>query len=154
MGGFVKKVKCRCNNRYVIVAIAVFIVFCIILAINLTKGDKEVEYRVLNDADVPQDINSQVIPEYRDLERALACIVDEKIYVVVTRGEKPTSGYELSIDSMEVEKVNGNSNLVVNAKFKDPEPGDSLSQVLTYPLCIAETSLEELPDSIELRVRY
>ena len=42
MGCFAEKVKCHCSNKYVIAAIAVIIVFCVILAINLTKGDKVV----------------------------------------------------------------------------------------------------------------
>lgn len=39
-----------------------------------------------------------MIPEYRELERALGCLIDGKVYVIVTRGEKPTAGYEVSID--------------------------------------------------------
>lgn len=137
-----------------IIAAALLIAIVIILIMNLGKGDGTVEFRIMADAEVPQEISSDVIPEYRGLERALACVVGDKIYVIVTRGEKPTSGYEIAISDMEIEKDEGLENLVVHANFKDPEPGGSLSQVLTYPLQIAETNLEELPDSIELRVRY
>ncbi len=118
------------------------------------RGDDMVEFRTLSEAEIPQDIAGQVIPEYRDLERALACVVDDKIYVVVTRGEKLTSGYEISIEKMECEEKDGQQNLIVYALFKDPEPGTALSQVLTYPLAVAETELEELPDTIELRIQY
>lgn len=137
-----------------IIAIAVLAVAAIIIIMNLGKGNDAVEYKVLADTEIPQEISSDVIPEYRGLERALACVVDDKIYVIVTRGEKPTSGYEISIADMKIENNNGRENLVVSAHFRDPEPGGSLSQVLTYPLQIAETDLAELPDSIELRVKY
>ena len=154
LGALRDKCKCFFGNKHMIVLVAIIVVVAIIIVMTLTKGDKEVEYRVLSDAEVPQQISSQVVPEYRGLERALACTVDDKIYVLVTRGEKPTSGYEIAIDNMEIEKDGGSTNLVVHAKFKDPEPGKSLSQVLTYPLQVAETNLTELPGSIELRVRY
>jgi len=141
--------KCPKNKTFMAILIIVLVVIGIILILNFAK-----EFRVLSDSEVPQDITSQVIPQYRDLERALACIVDDKVYVLVTRGEKPTSGYEIAIESMTLEEEDGRNNLVVFAGFKDPEPGGALTQVLTYPLQVAETPLEKLPDSIELRVKY
>ena len=150
--GLSKSIK---NNKlFIFILVAIMAVLIIALASNLMEGDETVEYRVLSEAEVPQDISSQIIPEYRDLERALACVVEDKIYVLVTRGEKPTSGYEIAIDKMQLETEDGSENLVVYANFKDPEPDTSLSQVLTYPLQVAETGLTELPDSIELRVQY
>lgn len=150
--GLSKSIK---NNKlFIFILVAIMAVLIIALASNLMEGDETVEYRVLSEAEVPQDISNQIIPEYRDLERALACVVEDKIYVLVTRGEKPTSGYEIAIDKMQLESEDGSHNLVVYAIFKDPEPDTSLSQVLTYPLQVAETGLTELPDSIELRVQY
>lgn len=125
-----------------------------VLAANLLKGDKAVEFKVLSENQIPQDISSQVIPEYRTLERALACVVEDKVYVLVTRGEKPTSGFEVDIDKMKLEEKNGKTNLVVYADFKDPEKEKALAQVLTYPLKVAETKLAQLPDEIELRIQY
>lgn len=124
------------------------------VAMHMMNGDKKVEYTALGETEYPQDIVSQVIPQYRDLERALACVVDDEVYVLVTRGEKPTSGFEIEIDNMILENKDGKSNLVVFAKFADPTPEDSISQVLTYPLSVAKTNLEKLPDDIELRVIY
>ena len=60
-------------------------------------GDKNVEFKQLSKDDVPKSIETEVIPEYRELERALGCLIDGKVYVIVTRGEKPTAGYEVSI---------------------------------------------------------
>lgn len=156
IGNFKEKVTARCpkNKTFILIMAAIIAVIVIILIMNFAKGDETLEFRVLSDSEVPQDITSQVIPQYRDLERALACIVDDKVYVLVTRGEKPTSGYEICIESMTIEEDDGRCNLVVFAGFKDPEPGGALTQVLTYPLQVAETELEKLPDSIELRVKY
>lgn len=144
----------NCNRKTIIILLIIAVVAIALLIGYFLKGDDMVEFRLLSEAEIPQDITSQVIPEYRDLERALACVVDEKIYVVVTRGEKLTSGYDIAIQRLELEREGGTDNLIVYALFKDPEPGNALSQVLTYPLAVAETSLEELPDTIELRIEY
>lgn len=121
---------------------------------HIFMGDTDVNFRVLNEGEIPQQIASQVIPEYRQLERALACMVDGKVYVIATRGEKPTSGYELSIERMTLDEQDEVTTLVVYVRFVDPEPGMALTQVLTYPLQVAETELSKLPGQIQLKVQY
>ncbi len=136
------------------------IVIALILAVGsgtavcLMDQQKNVEFRILNEQDIPQDIAGDVIPEYRSLERALACLVDEKVYVVVTRGEKPASGYKVDINKMKLETENGKTTLLVYADFRDPAKNSSMSQVVNYPVKVAETELKKLPDEIELRIRY
>lgn len=133
-------------------------VICIILAaavvgvvvMCIVNSGKKIEFTAVKDGDIPREIETQVLPEYRNLERALACSVDDKIYVVVTRGEKTTSGY-----SVDIKKMNMNDNkLEVYAAYSDPEEGKAVSQVLTYPYAVAVTDLEALPESIELRIMY
>lgn len=142
------------NKRMLIICVLV-LAAAVVVAVRAIPADFEtVEFTPLSSDRIPQDIQSSVIPQYRDLERALACVVDDKVYVVVTRGEKPTSGFEVSIDRITLGEENGKSVLSVYADFTDPEPGNSISQILTYPLQVAETSLTELPDKIELRVQY
>ena len=53
-------------------------------------GARTVTFTQLKKDEIPQTIETDVIPEYRELERALGCLVNGKVYVVVTRGEKPT----------------------------------------------------------------
>ncbi len=146
----------RFNGKKVLLTaiIAALVVGAVFGGTRLLKGNKDVDFRVLSESEIPQQIASQVIPEYRQLERALASVVDGKVYVVATRGEKPTSGYEIEIAKMALEKNGDNSILVVFVKFRDPQPGMSLTQALTYPLLVAETSLQDLPDQIQLRVQY
>lgn len=133
----------------------VVLVAAVILVVKvLFQGDEKLEYRILSEGEIPQQITSQVIPEYRQLERALACIVEDKIYVFASRGEKPTSGYDIAIEKMVLEEEDGTAKLVVHTVFKDPQPGTALSQVLTYPFQVAETELTYLPDQIELKVKY
>ena len=117
-------------------------------------GGRNVEFTQLTKEEIPQAIETDVIPEYRDLERALGCLTDGKVYVVVTRGEKPTAGYDLVIEKMKLEKTEGKTNLVVHALFTDPPAGTAVSQIITYPYVVAATDLEVLPDTIELSVKY
>ena len=120
---------------------------------NNTAG-KSVGFEELSKDNIPKAIEVEVVPEYRELERALGCLIDGKVYVIVTRGEKPTSGYEVTIKEMKLEKDKGGSNLKVKAHFREPEKGKTLSQVVTYPYKVASTDLTVLPDTIELIVEY
>lgn len=154
MSNIFQKIHMPKGKGLLIIGIIIAILIVALLVMSLMKGDEAVDFRALSDAEIPQDITSSVIPEYRDLERALACMVDGKVYVVVTRGEKPTSGFEIAVDKMVLEENDGKNTLAVYCNFKDPEPGTALAQVLTYPLQVAETEMNTLPDQIELRVQY
>lgn len=151
---FLKKIKGPRKKIFMVIILIILVMLVGIFAMNHFNGDEAVEFKVLGENEIPQDIVSQVIPEYRDLERALACMVDDKVYIFVSRGEKPTSGFDVNIDKMFLEEKDGVTNLAVYADFTDPEPGVALTQILTYPLKVAETGLTELPDQIELRVQY
>jgi hypothetical protein len=137
-----------------VVIAAIVLVGAIWGGMRLFSGNEDVKFKVLSETEIPQQIAVQVIPEYRQLERALASVIDGKVYVVATRGEKPTTGYELQIDRMALEGSDDNKTLIVFVKFKDPQPGMSLTQALSYPLQVAETELTQLPDQIQLRVQY
>ena len=152
--GVIKKMRKPNKRMIMIMAIIIVAIAAIVAGMYIFEGDDEVNYKILGESDVPQQIANQVIPEYRALERALACVVDDKIYVIASRGEKPTSGYEINIDKMTVSEEDGVKTLQVYAVFKDPQPGTALTQVLTYPLQVAETELTYLPDQIELKVQY
>ncbi len=151
---FLKKLNGPGKKIFMVLIVVIVVMLGALFAMNHFNGDEAVDFRVLEENEIPQDIVSQVIPEYRDLERALACMVDDKVFVLVSRGEKPTSGFDVSIDKMVLEEKDGVRNLAVYANFEDPEPGEALTQILTYPLKVAETGLTQLPDQIELRVQY
>jgi len=152
--GILEKIHMPGKKGLFIMGLIIIVLLTAFFLVEMVKGDETVQFEILPDADIPQEITSQVIPEYRNLERALACKVNDKVYVMVSRGEKPTSGFDLEVSRIVLEDKNGSYNLVVYAIFKDPEPGTALAQILTYPLKIAETTLTQLPDQIELRVQY
>jgi len=145
----------RKPGKKVIIAAAIMVtVIAAVVFITVMDRGQNVEFKVLSEKEIPQEISSEIIPEYRTLERALACVVDEKVYVIVTRGEKPASGYKVDIKKIKTETEDGKETLIVYADFCDPSKGESMSQVLTYPVKVAETGLKKLPDEIELRVQY
>lgn len=152
--GVIKKMRKPSKRMLIIFAIIIIAIAAIVAGMKMFVGDEKVSYKVLGESEYPQQIANQVIPEYRALERALACVIDDKIYVIASRGEKPTSGYEIAIDKMAVSEKDGVKTLMVYTVFKDPQPGTALTQVLTYPMQVAETNLTFLPDQIELKVQY
>lgn len=122
--------------------------------IHYFNGEEDVSFEPVKEGEMPADITSDVIPSYKKLERALACMVDDHVYVIVTRGEKPTSGFGVSIEKMAMEENDGKTNLIVYAAFEDPEKDTAFSQIITYPLQVVKTNLTVLPDTIELRIQY
>ncbi len=152
-----EKIKGMSRNRYKLIAGIIILAgaLSMIAAFLLFNGGEEsVKFEVVEEKDLPHDITANVIPQYRSLERALACKVDDDVYVVVTRGEKPSSGFDVSVDRIMIEEDEGKTNLIVYAIFEDPQKQTAISQIITYPAEVVKTGLDELPDSIELRIQY
>ena len=139
----------------IILLVAILILVSGVMGIrHFTNDDKDVNYKVLNEKEIPKKIR-EILPRYQTLERALACKVNGEIFVVVTRGEKPTGGYTVEIDKIEkVKDEEDKFKLVVYAKFTDPKPGDVVTEAITYPYIVTKTDLNELPYRIELKTRY
>ena len=127
---------------------------CVVLICMKVSGGKAVAYDAVKESDIPHGIAADIIPEYKSLERALACVDDDEVYVIVTRGEKPTSGYKVSVRKLILEKDADGTTLAVYASFSDPGKKTSVSQIITYPVQVVKTDLKKLPDSIELRIQY
>lgn len=138
----------------IIVVIAGIIGGCFIGISKFSNNEIVVNYKTVDEDKIPSEIAENVIPEYKSLERALACTVGQKVYVVVTRGEKPSSGFDVSVESLKLMEEDDKTTLVVFAKFKDPQQKTPVSQILTYPICVVKTDLKGLPDEIELRIQY
>lgn len=136
-----------------IIAAAVILVG-LIVAFGVTSGEASVKFEKVSEKVMPREIETEILPEYRDLERALACKVGNDIYVIVMRGEKPTAGYEVEIDKMALESKDDKSNLIVYANFADPANSENLAQVVCYPYTVVKADITGLPDTIELRSKF
>lgn len=151
-----EKPKKAGKRRIVVIAAiaAVAVAIAFMIAPKFFGGEESVGFREVEENKIPAEISSEVIPEYKTLERALACVSGDDVYVIVTRGEKPTSGFGVMIDKMVVEEKEDDKNLIVYAEFNDPDKETPISQIITYPICIVKTDLSYLPDNIELRIQY
>ncbi len=102
---------------------------------------KPVDYTVLQREAIPEKI-LDMMDKYTNQERALAAKLDNKIYVIVTRGNDDKNGIE--IDKIELLQEEEKSVMRVKATYK---PKDK-----AYPYVVVETNLTSLPDRIELNV--
>jgi hypothetical protein len=137
-----------------VIAIIVFIA-ALLFFIRYFRG-KDVEkvgFETVEPENVPKQI-TEVLPNYRMKEKALVAKINDEIYVVVTRGEKNTAGYEVEIDKLILTEENGEKVLTVYAKYKDPKPGDVTAQILTYPFAVVKAEMEELPQKVVLEREY
>lgn len=142
------------KKEIIAIVIAAIVLIGLIVAFGVKSGETDVKFEKLSSKALPRELEADILPEYRDLERALACKVGDKVFVIVTRGEKPTSGYEVEIDKMKLETKDDKSNLIVFATFADPKEPENMAQVTGYPAAVAETDLTGLPDTIELRAEF
>ena len=141
------------KKEIIAIAAAAILLIGLIVAFGLKSGETSVKFEKVSEKVMPRELEADILPEYRDLERALACKVGE-IYIIVTRGEKPTAGYEAEIDKLTLENKEDKSNLVVYATFADPAEPENMAQISCYPIAVVKTDLKGLPDTIELRAEY
>lgn len=80
----------------------------------------------------PEEVR-ELLTRSLGFECAQSLTVGETTYLVVTRGEKPTAGYAVVIESA----VDTGEEIVVTVKYVDPAPGAIVAQVLTHPYALA-----------------
>ena len=97
---------------------------------------KAVDYIVVQRDSIPDKILN-MMDDYIDQERALATIIDGKVYVIVTRGQNEEYG-------IDVEKIN----------LQDKEGKQVMTEEDAYPFVVLETNMKSLPDKIELNQKY
>ena len=117
------------------------------------KGAKNVGFEKIEPENIPVQIN-EVLPNYRIKEKALVCRINDEIYVVVTRGEKNSAGFDVDIKKLTLDTADGENVLTVLAEYKDPKPGDVTAQILTYPFVVVKTDMTELPQKVVLEKEY
>lgn len=142
------------KKEIIAIAAAAVVLAGLILAFGINAGETKVKFERVSEKAVPREIEADILPSYRDLERALAFKVDDTVYVMVTRGEKPTAGYDVKIEEITLESKDDRSILNVSAAFADPDDAENLAQVICYPYDLVKTDLTGLPDSIQLKADY
>lgn len=142
------------KKQIIAIGVAAVVLVGLIIYFGIDIGPAKVDFQPISEKKAPREIEADLMPEYRELERAFACRVGDDIYVVVTRGTKPTAGFEVSVDKMELSAKDNKSMLTVYADFADPEHPERLAQVKSYPYTVVKADMKGLPDMIELKVNY
>lgn len=99
---------------------------------------KPVDFTIVQRESIPDKI-LDIMDKYEGDERALAVKLDNKIYVIVTRGEKE---YGIDIDKISIDTVDEKTVMTVNITYKDKKK--------SYPFIVVETNIKSLPDKIQL----
>lgn len=141
-------------RKYIIIGIVIILVLGVLIVPRLLGSDNtEVKFKEIDKDKLPTKI-TEALPSYIMEERALTFEYDDEIYVIVTRGEKTSEGFTVNIDKIRMEAYGEEFDLVVYAKFSDPNPNEIQSQAYDYPMIVVETNLKEMPNSIHLDVEY
>lgn len=120
----------------------------------MRKKDGFIKFKAVKSEELPKEIED-MLPKYIMEERAITCKYNDEIYVIVTRGEKKSKGYSVEIDKISQEKKDKDKfDILVLAKFKDPNPDEVLSQEYDYPYTIVKTKLKKMPGKVHLNIDY
>ncbi|WP_250674210.1 hypothetical protein LZ906_001245 [Paraclostridium ghonii] len=134
--------KVKFNIRSVIYGIIVLILLLgglVFIPKMFMEDSKPVDYIMLQKNEIPEKI-LDMMGKYADEERALAVKLDDKIYVVVTRGKDANNGIEMN--SIKMTKEDDKKVMKVEVVHKNKEQ--------SHPYIVVETNLKDLPDRIEL----
>lgn len=136
------------------IVIAVVLVIALIYFFKVGKSRaKSIDFTEVSEDNIPTQI-AEILPNYRMKEKALVCKVNDEIFVVVTRGEKSSTGYGVTIKKIYLETIDNEDVVRVVAEFTDPKAGEVQAQVLTYPYVVVKTELKELPKKVILDKEY
>lgn len=124
---------------YGVIVMALIIGGFIVIPNMFMEQSKPTDYTILQREAIPEKI-LDMMDKYVDEERALAVKLNNKIYVVVTRGNDKNHGIEM--DKIDIVKQDDKNIMRVKIVYKEKEK--------SYPYIVVETNLNELPDSIEL----
>lgn len=142
-------------KRNHIIALAIILIIGILFIPKLLRGNEgQIKFKVVKEEEIPEKI-SEMLPKYLMEERALTCKYRDDIYVVVTRGEKNSKGYLVEIQQILKEKYTKDVfDIVVYAKFTDPDPNEIVEQEYDYPYVVVKTNLKTMPEEVHLDIEY
>ena len=104
---------------------------------------KSIDYVLVQRDSIPDKI-LDVMDDYVDQERALTIMIDNKVYVIVTRGQN--DDYGIDVNKISVQNKDGKQVMKVEVIYKEKENA--------YPFIVLETNMKSLPDKVELDKKY
>jgi len=142
------------KKEIIAIGAAAVVLVALVIYFGIYGGETKIQFEQVPEKAMPRELEAEIIPNYRDIERALACRVGDDVYVLAMRGEMPTTGYEIQISKLEMETKDNKTNLIVYADFADPAEPENMAQVTSYPVAVVKTDLTGLPDTIQLQSSY
>lgn len=131
-----------------------FLLFlCLLLTAGCSKIPEvvDVAFSRVSMTEAPQEIR-KAVEENREKEKAAVYVFDQEVYIVITRGEKPTGGYGVEVVDIDKYILDEDRFAVkVKVKYIDPEPGQPVTQAITYPFIIVKTDLKDIPLDTQFR---
>ena len=124
---------------YGLIALALVVGGFVLIPNMFSNEAKAVEYTMVQRDSIPEKI-LDIMGKYADEERALAIKIDDKIYVVATRGKDINQG--IQIEKIQMTKDEGKDVMKVDIVYKNKDDA--------HPYIVVETNLKDLPDRIEL----
>lgn len=142
-------------KRYLIFALILILIMGILISPKILKNkDQAIKFKELDKEEIPEKIK-EMLPKYIMEERALVSKYRDDIYIIVTRGEKKSQGFDVSIEKIVREKHSKDKfDIIVHAKFIDPKVDEALPQEYDYPYDIVKTKLKSMPEKVHLKVEY
>ena len=115
----------------------------IVLPKMFVEDIKPVDYVLVQRDSIPDKI-LDMMDDYIDQERALTIMIDDKVYVVVTRGQN--NDYGIDVNKISIENREGKQVMKVEIIYKEKENA--------YPFVVLETNIKSLPDKVDLDKEY
>ena len=142
------------KKQWIAIGVLGAVLIALIIGFGIYGGNGQIGFEAVTEREMPRELEAEIIPQYRDIERALACKVGDEVYILAMRGEKPTSGYDIRITDLELVTEEQQTKLVVYADFADPANPENMARVKSYPVSVVKAEISGLPDKIELKSRY
>ena len=142
------------KKQWIAIGVLGVVLVGLVIGFGIYGGNSQIGFSPVSEKDLPRQLETEIIPQYREMERALACRVVDTVYVLAMRGEKPSSGYEVQITDLELVTEKQQTKLVVYADFADPAKPENMARVKSYPVSVVKAEISGLPDKIELKSRY
>lgn len=108
----------------------------------------DINFSIIDPAGAPGKIGD-LVNKLKTSESASLAEEDGGTYVLVTRGQQRTGGYDVKLEKVTQSVGAGNkTTATVRVIYTDPKPGQGVIQSITYPLVLAKLDTGKKPDEI------
>lgn len=107
----------------------------------------DINFSIIDPAGAPGKL-VDLVNRLKTSESATLAEADDGVYVLITRGEQPTGGYEAKVEKVTQSVSDQKGFATVRLMYTDPKPGQVVSQGVTYPLALVKLDSGKKPDEM------